>query len=130
MPPTRATSMLMLNSGNVTWTNMPTAATELFGNVHRRAKVHLVDVDQVRLVARVSTAGATNAVIRAQYSTDESAWNTLTTDLGINGTASTRASAWQACPAGAKGEVFVRVMGQSGDGAFDPVLGNIYLEYR
>lgn len=108
---------------------MPLAATELFGNVHRRAKKDFTDVDKVRLVARVSTAGVAAAVIQAQYSTDESAWSNLTTNtIGLN-TTGTKATAWESIPVGARGDVFVRVIGSGGDGAADPILGNVYLEY-
>ena len=109
---------------------MPLALTELFGLNHRRIKVDLSDVDKIRLSVRVSTVGSTNAVLFLQYSTDESAWSTLTSNLTLNGVASTRVSPWESIPAGAKGDVFIRVVGQGGDGVADPVLGNIYFTYR
>jgi hypothetical protein len=131
MPLTRTPYIVSLNTGNVTWTNMPAALTELFGNVHRRNKIDLTDADRIRLVVRVSTVGATNAVLFAQYSTDESAWNTLTTNqVAINGSAATKASAWEDIPGAAKTDIFVRIVGQNGDGAADPVLGTICLHYR
>lgn len=126
---TRTPRSLTINTGNVTWTNMPAAATELFGNVHRRVKKDFTDVDKIRLCARVSTAGVSGSIIQAQYSTDESAWNTLTTNtIALNSTG-TKVTAWEAIPAGAEADVFVRIIGSGGDGAGDPVLGNIYLEY-
>jgi hypothetical protein len=130
MPITRTPHSLCMSTGNVTWTNMPAAATELFGLTHRRAKKDLTDVHKVRLVARVSTPGSVNAVLRAEYSVDESAWQSLTTStLSIATPAGTKASAWDELPAGARGDVFIRVMGQSGDGTADPVVGNVYLEF-
>lgn len=129
--PTRTPCKITINAANVTWTNMPVALTELFGNVHRRLLVDLTDVDKIRLSARVSTVGAASAFIRAEYSTDESVWSNLTGNtLGLNGSPSTRATAWEAIPAGAKGSVFVRIVGSGGDGALDPVLGTIMLEAR
>ena len=128
--PTRTPQSLLINSGNVTWTNMPLASTELFGNVHRRVKKDFTDVDKIRLVARVSTDGVAAAVIQAQYSTDESAWLTLTANtLSLATPTGTKATAWGDLPAGAKGDVFVRIIGSGGDGAADPILGNICLEY-
>jgi hypothetical protein len=121
---------ICFNDGNTVWTNMPLALTELFGLNHRRIKVDLSDVDKIRLSVRVSTVGSTNAVLFLQYSTDESAWSTLTSNLTLNGVASTRVSPWESIPAGAKGDVFIRVVGQGGDGVADPVLGNIYFTYR
>lgn len=120
-----------LNSGNVTWTNMPAALTELFGNVHRRSLVDLTHAAQARLVVRVSTVGSANAVLAAQYSLDESSWSVLSGVLAIGGgSAGVRATAWDTIPAPALTDVFVRIAGQSGDGAADPILGTIQLQYR
>ena len=127
--PARTPQSILLNAGNVTWTNQPAAATELFGNVHRRAKKDFTDVDKIRLVARVSIASSASAVLQAQYSTDESAWNTLTANTMSISSTGTKATAWEAIPAGARGDVFIRLIGSGADGAADPVLGNIYLEY-
>jgi hypothetical protein len=119
-----------MNTGNVTWTNMPVAVTELFGLAHRRSILHLGACDQVRLVARVSTIGSASAVLFAQYSTNESAWSTLTGNVALGGgVAGTRKSAWGAIPTGAKtGDVFIRIVGQSGDAAADPIIGNVSLQ--
>lgn len=130
MPATRTPHVLVLNTGNVTWTNMPAATTELFGNVHRRVKKDFTDVDQIRLGCRVSTAGSTGALIQAQYSTDDTNWNTLTTNtLSVATPTGTKVTAWEAIPVNARGDVFVRIIGSGGDGAADPVLGTIYLEF-
>lgn len=126
--PTRTTRHILINIGNVAWTNMPAAVTELFATVHRRCKADLTDCDKCRLTGRVSTVGAANAVLRVEYSTDESAWSVLSPDMPLNAGAGTKASAWGNVPAGAKGDVFLRVVGQSGDGAADPVIGNLLLE--
>jgi len=109
---------------------MPAATTELFGNVHRRVKKDFTDVDQIRLGCRVSTAGSTGALIQAQYSTDDTNWNTLTTNtLSVATPTGTKVTAWEAIPVNARGDVFVRIIGSGGDGAADPVLGTIYLEF-
>jgi len=127
---TRTPFSAVLNTGNITWTNMPAALTELLGLVHRRARLTLVDVDTVRLVCRVSTAGVAAAVLRAEYSLNESTWSTLTTDLSL-AAVGTVASTWAALPAGAQGQdVIVRIVGVNGDGVADPVIGNLGLEYR
>lgn len=121
-----------LNTVNVTWTNMPAAATELFGVVHRRARIDLTYASQIRLMARVSTLGYSTSILYAQYSTDESAWVTLTTNsLAIGGgSAGTRVTAWENIPTGALADVFVRIMGSGGDGVVDPILGTIQLQVR
>jgi hypothetical protein len=122
----------MLNSGNLALTNMPLALTELGGVVHRRINVNFAQLGQVRLSCRLSTAGVAAAVLFAQYSTDESAWNTLTANsISLFTPLATKVTAWEAIPAGAKvSDVFVRLVTQSGDGAADPVVGNVYLETK
>ena len=130
MPTTRTPYKIILNTGNVTWSNMPAAATEFLGTVHRRLKVDLTDADKVRLVARVSTVGQAGATLKAEYSTDELAWNNLTANTIPLGSIATAATAWEAVPAGAKGDVFVRLLGAGGNGTLDPVFGNIMLEVR
>lgn len=115
------------NAANVTWTNQPAAITEIFGNVHRRQVLNFIFNDAIRLAARVSATGAASAVLIAQYSTDETNWFALTNNLSLNGVG-TRVSTWAAIPAEAKvGDVFVRIVGQSGDAAADPVIGSVVL---
>lgn len=126
---TRTPIKLTINTGNITWTNMPLAATELFGNVHRRTKVDLTDVDKCRLLVRVSTQGSTNAILTCQYSLDETNWSTLCPTVAIN-TTGTKAGNWDLIPVEAKADVFIRIIGSGGDGAADPILGNIGLEIK
>lgn len=130
MPITATPFYITINVGNVTWTNMPAAATEIFGTAHRRVRKDLTDVNKIRLSARVSTAGSTGSVIYAEYSTDESAWTRLTENLSIATPTGTKASTWEDMTAGARGDVFIRIMGSGGDGVADPILGNIALEVR
>jgi hypothetical protein len=108
---------------------MPAALTELLGTADRRVRVDLTDCDKCRLTTRVVTVGAAAAVLKVQYSTDEAAWADLTPAVAVN-TTGAKATAWAAVPAGARGDVFLRVVGQSGDGAADPVFGQILLEAR
>jgi hypothetical protein len=126
--PTRTPEKLSVNSaGNIAWTNMPSALTELLGTVHRRMRVDLTDVDKVRLTVRVSTQGFNNAVLRAEYSLNETDWVTLSPDVSIS-SVGTVASAWGLVPSEAKGDVVVRVVVVNGNGTIDPVFGNIVLE--
>ena len=129
MAATKTPHSICISTGNITWTNMPAASTELFGLVHRRIKKDFTDVDTIRLSARVSTIGTAGAVLQAQYSTDESAWNTLTTNTLTLSSTGTKVTSWENIPSGAKADVFVRIVGSGGDGVVDPVLGNIYVEY-
>lgn len=125
------TSVLM-NSGNLALTNMPLALTEMSNTVHRRIKTNFANIGQIRLSVRVSTAGVSAAILYTQYSTDESAWSTLTTNtVSLYTPTSTKVSAWENVPTGAKAsDVFVRLVTSGGDGNADPVVGNIYLQTK
>ena len=115
------------------WSSQPSADTELLGLTRFRNKFDLTDFNQFRLVARVDVAGVAGADIRAQYSTDESTWNNLD---GVNGpelaidAIGTKDTAWTALPAGAKADVFLRIMGKDGDGVTNPDLGTIAIQIR
>ena len=113
-----------------TWAAMPAALTELGGLTHSRMKLDLGSAWQCRLVTRVAIAGLSGATIRAQYSTDESAWSTLTTNTVSLTNSGTIASAWEDIPAAAKGDVFVRVVGQDGNGIAAVTIGNVILQVR
>lgn len=111
----------------VTLTNIAAALTEVAGNY--RVKLDLTYVDQVRLVARVGVAGNAGSVLKAQYSADESSWSDLTTTVSLAAVA-TPVTAWAAIPAGAKADVFVRVVTQSGDGVADPQIRQVQLQVK
>lgn len=114
---------------SVTWTNMPSAATEFIGNP--RTKYDLTHADEVRLVACTGgTAPVAGATLKIQYSTDESAWSDLTTELAVNGTVGTKAGTWQAVAAGAKSDVFLRILGEGGNGTVDPQFRSVHLQVR
>lgn len=115
-----------------TWTNMPAAATELWGTTSARTKVDLTYVTQARIVCQVRISGVAGAVLTVEYSTDGTTWTeisagTASIDLGA---ITTVATAWFNIPAGAKADVFLRVMGSSGDGVADPSIGNLALQVR
>lgn len=111
----------------LTVTNIPAAVTEFPGLY--RTKLDLTNADQVRLVARVGVAGSASAVLKAQYSTDESAWSDLTPTASLAAVA-TPATAWAAVPAGAKADVFIRLVTSGGDGAADPQVRQVQLQVR
>ncbi len=117
------------------WTAMPAALTEFNSNTQGRTKADLTNATQSRLVVHMmSTQGAASAELRAQYSTDASAWNYLDGATGpavaINSASVTLASAWVSLVAGAKADVFIRVAGINGDGIISPSFGNISLQVR
>jgi len=119
--------------GNPAWTNQPAALTELFGTTVGRLKADLTASAQVRLQTNVATAGATAAALRVQYSTDQSSWSYLDGSAGPSvgvGTTGLKVSSWVAPAAGAKGDVFLRVVGISGDATADPAFGHVLLQVR
>ena len=116
----------MVNA-SVTWTNMPSAATEFTGLP--RTRYDLTSADDVRLIVCVGVAGAASSTLRIQYSTNQSAWVDLTPTVAVNATG-VRESAWAAVPAGAKADVFLRILGQSGDGTVDPQFRLVQLQAR
>jgi hypothetical protein len=121
-----------LNIGNITWSNQPLALTELFGTVHRRLITDFGRVDQIRLMGRISTVGTTGSSVYAQYSLDDSAWSTLTTSVISMASIGTIVTPWENVPSIAKnsGDVYIRVVGQGGNGQADPIIGNLYLETK
>lgn len=111
----------------MTWTNMPATDTE--GPGIYRVKVDLSLYTQVRWGVRVNTAGAAGADLRVQYSTNESSWANLAAEIDI-GSTGTKVTAWEALPAGAQADVFLRLMGKEGNGTADPVFRTIWLEFK
>lgn len=91
---------------------------------------------QVRLVAWVVGAGAAGSVLRAQYSLDGSSWSYLDGATGPEvsiASASTdtpAVSSWVVVTAAALADVYLRLVGLTGDGAVDPEFGEISLQYK
>lgn len=121
-----------------TWTNMPAAATLLFGaNLHIR-KLDLTNYTQARLVmTKGSVAGVAGSKIILRYYT---AWSATASDyldigtseisLATDGGADGLVSSWVNLAAGAKADVWIGVIGTGGDGAVDPTFGTISAEFR
>jgi len=126
--------------GATTWTNKPSALTELIGNVNRRQTIDLTNATQFRIILDVQTAGVnSSSVIGVQYSTDGgTTWNGL--DNGTAGSNSTvtladnptgsKVSAWTNLAASAKADVLVRIAGSGGDGVADPVYNIIAVQFK
>jgi len=115
------------------WSNMPAALTELWGRTQSRMQYDLTDANQVRLQVNVDTVSSTGAALRAQYSTDQSSWDYLDGGTGPTVTVDStglKVSTWVNVTAGAKGDVFLRVVGIGADGAADPRFGHIQLQVR
>ena len=117
--------------GAVSWTNQPAAETELNGAPRSRTKVDLSRYTRVRMTAAVSTAGAAGSKLRLQYATDgntQAAWANLT-EVPLDNSGQGNISAWAELPAGARGDVWLRVVGVGGDGVIDPIIGNVTAQF-
>lgn len=109
------------------WTDMPLAKTELYGS-GARAYISTEGFTEVAIHAVVYTAStsANSPVLFLEYSFDAVTWFTLSLSASIF-TGATPVSAFQAIPVAARdrNNLIVRVVGQGGDGAADPLLANI-----
>jgi hypothetical protein len=120
-------------SGTDTWSNMPLALTKFMGlsdDFYTR-RVDLSHARQARLALFASTGGVAGADLLLRYSTDNSAWTTLTgTEATFGAGTGIFVSSWADLPAGARADVFVSLWGQDGDGSADPVFRWVYAEFR
>lgn len=115
------------------WLNQPAAATEMFSATQAiRTRIDMTYATDVRAVVRVSnTAGVAGAVIYFEYSANGAAWTNLgLPNIAINTANTTTTTAWTAVPVGAKGDMYIHVMGSGGDGVADPILKMVQLQFR
>lgn len=118
-----------LISETITITNVGPALAEVPGAY--RTKTDLSAAKSIRCVCRVSTAAATGTPdLYLQYSTDESTWATLTSNKVNLETTGTQATSWEAPPAGALADVYVRAVTKDGNATDDPVITNVFLQVR
>jgi hypothetical protein len=116
------------------WTNMPSGNTELYGVTVHRKLIDLTHLTEFKFICHVTQVGFAAADLRLQYSTDLAAGAAFssmdnTTDLLIDATGWVQ-SAWTAIPAGALAVVQLRVRGQDGNGAADPQLTTVAVQFR
>lgn len=117
-------------SGGLVWTDMPLAQTEFRGFQQNRIRADITGFSQVRLHADMIVAGSTNAILDLQYSTNIGApsFTDMNIDTNISATG-WRTSGWFTIPVGARTDVILRVVGQSGDGVADPDFRTVYAEF-
>jgi hypothetical protein len=129
---------LVADAAGLTLTNMALALGFL-GASHRYAtKIDLTNFTQVRLlVNKQGTAGAAASKIILRYRTAFSVTVTDWLDIGasevscaINVQNSVVASAWINIAALAKADVFVCPVMSGGDGALDPIIGNVAAQFK
>ena len=119
-----------------TWSNMPAAQTELFGNTWGRRASDLTGLAEFRVTVNQGVAGVAGAFLRAQYSTDGGGtWNNLESggtgaDLDVGAGTGLKVGAWGALDPTAIDDVQLRLVGQNGNGAADPSFRYIGIEFR
>jgi hypothetical protein len=128
-------SQFAFATASLTWTNQPSAVTELAGNTLRRRKGVLTHATQARIIVTIGgTAANTGATMAGQYSTDGTTWAYLDGATGpsvsITTVDSLQVSSWVTLTGAAKADVFLRIVGAGGDGVIDPIFGLIELQVR
>jgi hypothetical protein len=125
--------MVSPDTASEVWNNMPSVLTEFLNSTRYRTKYDLTNATQARVVVMVLTAGSASSIICAQYSTDQTTWYYLDGGTGpcatINATG-VRTSAYVNLPAGAKADVFLRIVGKDGNGSADPAFGQISIQLK
>ena len=127
------------NSGVAeTWGSMPSALSFFDGSTAFITAAELTNFTQVRfMVNKLGTAGNSGSILVLRYSTtytqNVNLWSTIGTSsvqVSINVTNSFLETAWIDLVAGAKGDVFLSVLGSGGNGSISPVFGMITAEFR
>ena len=136
----RETSLTFItpDAATITWTNMPVAITEFNALTRHRQGMDLTNYTQVRIVVNVMVAGAaTPALIALQYSIDSGVtWNYLDStgaNTGPNANISStglKVGSWVTIDSTAQADVWLRVIGVSGDAAADPQFGSIAAQFK
>jgi hypothetical protein len=112
---------------------MPAAQTELIGLTSMRIQTNLTGYTGVRFGVGIQIAGAANAYLELQYSTDNSTFVNAcggfcpVVNIGATGS---KWTPWQTMNASMAADVLLRVVGQAGDGAADPTFNEVYCEFR
>ena len=117
---------------NVVFTNMPSTLSEPFGG-RCRLPVNLSAATEARLQILRMVAGAATSRLSVEWSTNLSQWTSLSSSTGPGVSLSATGwvdSGWTSLRAAARTSSFLRLSGQSGDGALDPAFASILLEVR
>jgi hypothetical protein len=122
---------------NITLTNQAAGELSLASSNRNEVWFDGTGFTEARIVGRVVTpsASAASPRLRAQYSlTGTGGWTTLGSDSGNDviglGSAGAKRTDWLALPAEARADVVWRIAQIGGDGAADPAIGNLTLQFR
>lgn len=133
----RANQVWLASPGaGVTLSDVAAADAFLSKSNRNVQKVDLTDFTQVRMTVRVTTGATAGTKLVATYHT---AFSTTLTDFVAIGTSAvecalsatgTITSSWIDLAAGAKADVFTTIKQTGGDGATDPVIAFLELQFR
>jgi len=116
------------------WTNLPAAVAEFPGNAFARQKADLSWATHYRIVLNQSVAGFAGSDLNVQYSTNNSTFVAADTaaagetDCGTG--TGVKVGAWAALVDGAKGDVWIRLVGKQGDGIVDPAWREVKIQFK
>lgn len=122
---------------NCTLTNQANSEQYLGNSARNEVQFDGTNFTQVRLVAYVVTASVSvnSPRLYPQY-WNSSAWTTIGAGTTASGEATAltptgiKVTSWIDLPAGAKADVRFRIAQNGGDGAADPALGNVSLQFK
>ena len=122
---------ILADNAGVTMTNIGTAFVQVGAN-SIRSKVDMTGFTDCRICIGVNKVGTGTQDWQCQYSTDESSWVNLTPAVSNAGAAGEKllVGAFGAIPAGAKADVFIRVVGKSTTAADDPVVRSARVQIK
>lgn len=111
----------------IIWTNMPAGITTWLhtgsGTLTQDATyvTDLTEFTECRLFTSIQVAGAgATTLIAVQYATTIGGVYSTLVSLTIGNTTGAKDTDWQPIPSGANGLVFIRLIGQNGNGTADP----------
>lgn len=131
--PSGSFSVIPMLSTTSTFTNWPASEGEIISGATTgrfRNKFDLTNFTSIKVIASASVAAA-QGNLYPSYSTDQSSWTTIGTGTGSDKCSPTsigiNESGWITIPAGAKSEVYLRVLQQGGSGSSpNAIIGNIH----
>lgn len=136
----RATAVtLVINASSIAWTNMPAAATLMFGNAATVRAVDLSAYTECRLTVSQFNAATSGAALRLRYSASASgsagsysAISTAECEVALGTAAGMHYldSGWKTLVTGAIDEVYIAIVGIDGNATDDPAFLAVTAEFR
>jgi len=118
----------------IQWTNMPAATTELFASTAWREKKDLAYATKYRIFVGQTQAGYAGADLNLQYSADGISFSAADTgaagEVDVGTGTGYKVGSWATLVAGAKSDVWLRIVGKQGNGAVDPRFNMIIVQFQ